>query len=76
MNMGILDREFRLKSELLILKMFQKLMIFEKNGTFHVLCIEFWNKCSRNYAPECFIFQNGITCFRYNLVCVQIFFWP
>ena len=40
--------------------------LFKKNGIFHVLCIEFRNKYSGNYTPECSIFQNGISSFRYN----------
>ena len=37
-----------------------------KNVTFHDLGTEFRNKISRNFSPECTLFQNGIPCFSYN----------
>ena len=51
-----------------------KIWIFNKQFTFFSLkkCnipflgIEFRDKCSENYPPECSIFQNENPCFRYN----------
>ena len=54
---------------------FRKCMIFVKNGTTHALdSSELRKKCSVNYPSECSIFQNGISCFNYNLF-INIFYF-